>query len=204
MEALEEHKHIMKIINPDTPLHKNHLARPVARDAVGVFDHSGLLQCVGAIEGLNDIMAAKANQRIPVHFIFCEDIPDQGALNPFKESAEEQLPLLLQHLYQEDVRRKIEDDLGISLTALPLRSQIHLLRFLSDKDVFEWGRIKSIFRRNTEAQPELAISFFVCAEDKEYGNHIIELVEKIQTQPELIKLVFAAYDQILAQAYADA
>ncbi len=89
---------------------------------------------------------------------------------------------LIQQMNRPAIRQKIEGDLGISLADIPLRSQIHLLRFLADKDSVIFDRLRSVLQKHPTHSKNILLSFLACSEDQEMGNIILALA----AYPELL------------------
>ena len=81
---------------------------------------------------LESIVTTYNNATQKVNFTSYDNLLENNELNPFVKTPQEQTPLLLRHLHDPKMRQAIEGDLNINLLSLPLRSQIHLLRFLSN------------------------------------------------------------------------
>ncbi len=122
------------------------------------------------------------------------DIELDPNLNPFKGEDSEQLTLLLQSLHNPALRNFIETDLGISLAEIPLRSQIHLLRFLSGQNREGFDRLRNVLRAHPELTTKILNSFLACAEDMDYSEPILKLAEMLDT--ETTEAVFTKYNEI--------
>jgi len=128
------------------------------------------------------------------------DIELDPNLNPFRGENSEQLTLLLQSLHNPALRNFIEADLGINLAEIPLRSQIHLLRFLSGQNQEEFNVLRSVLQKDLPYKDEFLRSFLITAEDSCFGSSVIGLAEVLSDKPELGAEVFQTYDQYVAQA----
>ncbi len=102
-------------------------------------------------------------------------------LNPFKGEDSEQLTLLLQNLHNPALRNFIESDLGINLAEIPLRSQIHLLRFLSGQDLEGFNRLRIILQSHSDISNKILNSFLACAENVGYSESILTIAENFDT-----------------------
>jgi len=131
----------------------------------------------------------------PAHFESYQAIPHDQDLNPFAGSQEEQLALLLQHLHQPELRQQIEQDLGIDLTEIPLRSQIHLLRFLAGQNHEGFDRLRSTLQSHPEASNKILNSFLAVAEDMQYSESILKLSETLDQKT--ADAVFSKYLEIV-------
>jgi len=124
-------------------------------------------------------------------------IADNSDLSPFAGGETEQnLGLLLQHLHQPELRALIEKDLGISLTDIPLRSQIHFLRFLAGEDRAGFDRLKGVLQKHPEMGTKILNSFLACAEDIGQGKFILEIAENYD--PQTAAQIFDKYLEIAA------
>lgn len=114
-------------------------------------------------------------------------------LNPFAKTEERDLPLLLQHLHSPALRLRVENDLGIRLRDIPLRSQIHLLRFLADQDATGYNRLRDTLHTLPDAAPDIAHSFLAFAEHPELGNTVLATAELLRDDEKAAKKLFGAY-----------
>ena len=131
---------------------------------------------------------------VPVHFWPHESLTQNKELNPFVRTGDANLPLLLQHLHRPALRQKIEKDLGISLTGLPLRSQIHFLRFLAKQDREGFDRVRDIVRRCPNISNKILGSFLAAAEDLKHGETVLQLAESLDEKS--ADAVFSKYLEI--------
>lgn len=120
-------------------------------------------------------------------------------LNPFLGKGGEQLALLLQNLHNPTLRNFIEQDLNIELSTIPLRSQIHLLRFLAEQNQGEFNKLRNILQKKPTFKKEFLNSFLITAEDLRFGQTVIGLAETLSSYPEIGTKVFQTYDQYIAQ-----
>lgn len=134
---------------------------------------------------------------VPAHFESYNGIPYDQKLNPFTGSQEEQLALLLQHLHQPELRQQIEQDLAVDLTEIPLRSQIHLLRFLASQNHEGFDRLRSVLQSHPETSNKILNSFLAVAQDMQYSESILKLAETLDQKT--ADAVFSKYEEI-AQA----
>lgn len=148
---------------------------------------------VAYLEGVESSLSKKL---VPAHFESYNSIPQDHDLNPFAGSQDEQLALLLQHLHQPELRERIEQDLGINLTEIPLRSQIHLLRFLAAQNHQGFDRLRSTLQAHPEAGNKILNSFLAVAEDMQYSEAILKLAETLDEKT--ADAVFSKYEEIAA------
>jgi predicted GNAT family N-acyltransferase len=94
------------------------------------------------------------------------------------------------------LRTHIEDDLGISLREIPLRSQIHLLRFLAGQDKEGFGRLRVVLQKHPEISNKIVNSFLAVAEDIQYGESILKLAEGLDKHT--AEAVFSKYLEIVS------
>ena len=92
------------------------------------------------------------------------------------------------------LRREIEQQLEISLSDLPTRSQFHLLRYLSVSNKADFERLKSVLRAHPESSMNILYSFLAYAE----GESFVEPIFKIagEAPAEIVKVVFSKYREI--------
>ena len=160
----------------------------VASDAVGIFDNRGLPQKIARVD-----FEQLESKRTRVGFFSYDSISEDAFLNPYKKN-EPELSLLLKHLHQPELRSRIEKDLKIDLAEIPLRSQIHLLRFLSGQDAQGFTRLREVLRKHPKSSNEILNSFLANAEDEKYGEAILRLGENLR--PEAADEIFIKYDEI--------
>lgn len=128
-----------------------------------------------------------------------DQIENDQNLNPFNGEDREQLALLLQQLHNPALRSLLEQDLGINLTEIPLRSQIHLLRYLSDQNREGFDHLRNVLQRDLAFKNEFLRSFLITAEDSRFGSSIIELADSLSNRPGLGSKVFQTYDQYVGK-----
>lgn len=136
-----------------------------------------------------------------VNFTSYDNLLENKELNPFAKTTKEQTPLLLRHLHDPKMRQSIEKDLNINLLSLPLRSQIHLLRFLSNTNQKTFNRFKTIITANPSYKENFLKSFLVVSEDQAYGENLLTLAETIPSQESGEKL-FSAYTSFSDQVHS--
>lgn len=163
---------------------------PIASDAVGFYDHSLLPRYFGEVH-VNDLRGGKP---VWVHAQSYEGLPKDAKLNPFAGSQDENLPLLLQHLHQPRFREKIEGDLGISLNQIPLRSQIHFLRFLAGQDREGFDRLRGVISKHPNISNKILGSFLAVAENVKHGKTVLQLAESLDERS--ADAIFSKYLEI--------
>lgn len=137
-----------------------------------------------------------AKQLAPAHFESYSAIPQDTNLNPFAGKEEEDLALLLQRVHQPELRQKIEVDLQIDLRQIPLRSQIHLLRFLAGQDRAGFDRLRGVLQKYPENANRILNSFLAVAEDMHYSEAILKLAESLDQKT--ADAVYSKYLEIVA------
>lgn len=152
------------------------------------------------LEELNNKVSFEPHK---LHFASYESIPENTELNPFAHNGDEDIPLLLQHLHQPEMRARVEANLNIDFREIPLRSQIHLLKFLSEADSKTIERLSNILGGNPTYKTEFLKSFLVTAQDIEYGNQLLSLAEGVSNQ-ETAKQIFVGYENFTEKLYATA
>ncbi|HWQ59691.1 MAG TPA: hypothetical protein VN420_00895 [Candidatus Fimivivens sp.] len=131
----------------------------------------------------------------PVRYRNLSDIPD---MVPY--SSGEERPLLLQRLHEPAMLSHIGNDLGIDFLGLPIRAQIHLLTYVSDQEDSGFQRIRNDLKRHTPIADDLAYSFLATAESPEYGEAILSLAERLDT--ETLAPILRKYAEITKDADA--
>ncbi len=129
---------------------------------------------------------------IDAHFVPYENLQRDPDYNPYG-LPQRNLPLLFKHLHSPDITESINSRYGISISELPLRTQLHLLRFLADEgDKTTADKLKYTLSNHPEAKEDILRSFLVASEDTEYGHTILELAD-LCTSEEDTKLLFGSY-----------
>lgn len=131
----------------------------------------------------------------PVHFEAYEQISNNVYLNPFHRGKEKDFSLLLQHLHRPELREKVENDLRISFADIPLRSQIHLLRFLAEEERGGFDRMQAILQKRPELSTRILKSFLACAEDVSFARAILFIAE--QSDSEITQEILNKYSEIV-------
>jgi len=146
---------------------------------------------------LIEINSDLENKLTPTHFEKYNSIPNNKTLNPFVDKKEDnQFGLLLQHLHKPELKNKIEQDLQINLNEIPLRSQIHFLKFLSNSDGDKFNKLKIVLRGKTiEQNTNFLKSFLSMSGNNEMGDKILILGEKLPK--EIAREIFAKYGEII-------
>ena len=142
---------------------------------------------------VESLREAVERERTSVHFSRYEEIVSDKNLNPLGDGGS---ALLLQHLHRPVLREKIEDDLGISLSEIPLHSQIHLLRFLAENDRFEvFDDVREAALTESLDQQAFFVSFLSCSESLEYGEYVLRIAQEFSV--EQANEIFGKYSEIV-------
>jgi len=136
-------------------------------------------------------------QYYEVHFTRFEDIKNDDQINPFG-TAEQDLPLLLSTLYKPHMRKKIEEDLGISLRDLNSDAQINLLRFLASSNSDQFTKLIAVLNKTGVNRELVANTFLSCSEDMAYGQNILTIIERFS--PEQSTPILEKYNAIVSSA----
>jgi len=145
-------------------------------------------------EGIKKI-AKCSNNPEALNIIKIENIKNEEELNPFVDKVDDDFFQLIRYLHLPRIKYLIEEDLGIKLKEITLETQIHLLRFLEDKELDSFDRLKKILKNNPENKEYILKSFLACSEDKKLGNAILDLGEIEETDE-----IFDVYDYSLSNA----
>lgn len=146
------------------------------------------------LEGITNIHTQ--NVQI-VEFKPYASIPNDTSLNPFLNTEEKRFTLLLQHVHEGRIRKHIDEALGIKLNEISLRSQIHLLRFLAEKDRSVFERIQETLAKHTDAKLYILESFLAAAQDTSYSEAILTLASTLS--PEDTEKVFKKYTELTSE-----
>ena len=144
------------------------------------------------------------NSVASVHFENYEKLNSNEAINPYLNMDKESGTLLLQHLHRPGLTEKISKDIGIDIRQIPVRSQIHLLRFLAEAGKEDYGRIMAASRNAGEARDNFFETFLVVSEDMDYARNLMDLVRQLKEYPELVKKVFDSYISFVDISYSQA
>ncbi len=153
-----------------------------ASDAASIIDRDSLPHTIAWLDRAGRIQTSSYDQLV-----------ENTDINPFAGQADSEFALLLRHMHEPALRRDIENSLGIHLTDIPLRSQIHLLRFLADQDVTGYNRLRDTLHALSDAAPQIAQSFLAFAERPELGDTILHTAELLKESPKEAKALFGAY-----------
>ena len=164
---------------------KNSESIQIASDAVAELDQSGTPQRISRLSG--DMQTPRIVASDPL-------------INPFGDSHPSDTALVLQRLHSPQIKNLIEADLGISLTQISLRSQIHFLAFLAKQDTSGFDRLRSTLQKNKESASSILNSFLANAEGREYSETILSIAEK--AEPKGVEAIFKRYSGIVQAADA--
>jgi hypothetical protein len=162
----------------------------IASDHIALLDNAKTARYIGEYNP-EEVKDKYTPGQIAVQFETYGKTCKNPKINPFGTENDEDLPLLLQQLHRPGMRAYIEEDLGIKFKEIPLQVQIHLLRFMQDKDTETFDRFRSALQAHPEARSEIITTFLACAQNREYGNVILKLIETHPAQAERIFKQFA-------------
>jgi len=148
------------------------------------------------------IVAGSSYQPVRVAFKKFNTIPSSVELNPYRGDSHKEMALLLQHLHRPGLRSRIEGDLGISFNDMPLRSQIHLLRFLASADKKTFKRFSQIMKQADTWKYEFLDAFMTASDQPSFGNVLLSVAERIGSDRYLGKNLFHRISMI-TRASAD-
>jgi len=147
-----------------------------------------------------NLRQAQRAYMIPVHFEPVKNLSKDSQIMPFTGKESENLALLLQDIHRPSLRKKIEDDLDIQLSEVPLQSQVQFLRFLEGQDIKQYERLKQILHDSPQQKYELLKSFVVFAEDSTAGHHLLTLAERLKDSPAVATKVFGSCNDYVERA----
>jgi GNAT superfamily N-acetyltransferase len=145
-------------------------------------------------QGLSRLYDAEMSDRPVVDVQGLHEVATDQDLNPFKLPNKLEDRLLFQMLHQVETRAAIEADLGISLNEIPLREQIHFLRYLSGQDQQGFDRLRGALQKHPESANQMLRCFLANAEDVRYADRILDIAENLD--PAQAQLVFGKYLEI--------
>jgi hypothetical protein len=155
------------------------------------------------IKGLNikaeEIFKEQEGNVPDLDFVSYEDITKKYnyILNDTEENDE--TFLLLQHLYKPEIISRIEKKLEINKFEIPFNYQLHLLKFLTDKNETEVDKVKEFLNGsiNSKEKTNRIKSFLAMESGEKMGESIFKISEK--AEPEFSEKVFEKYANITDQ-----
>ncbi|NTW30019.1 MAG: hypothetical protein HGB34_00135 [Candidatus Moranbacteria bacterium] len=105
-----------------------------------------------------------------------ETLLSRPELTPFRKPNADDIKLL-QNLHAPEGA----DLLGMDFTRLPLRAQIHFLSFRGKEQTADAERFRLALGKHEDIADDLAYSFLATAESSEYGETILSLAERLDT-----------------------
>ncbi|NTW29744.1 MAG: hypothetical protein HGA33_00515 [Candidatus Moranbacteria bacterium] len=121
--------------------------------------------------------AEEAEAFIKTHLNSYEKIQKDPTLDPFGVIDPESLRLI-QALHSPNAK----DLLGMDFSKLPLRAQIHFLSFRGKEKTSDAERFRLALGKHEDISDDLAYSFLATAESPEYGETILSLAERLDTE----------------------
>lgn len=121
--------------------------------------------------------AEEAGAFIKTHLNSYEKIQKDPTLDPFGAIDPESLRLI-QALHSPDAK----DFLGMDFSKLPLRAQIHFLSFRGKEKTSDAERFRLALGKHEDIADDLAYSFLATSEGPEYGETILSLAERFDTE----------------------
>ncbi|MCR4279021.1 MAG: GNAT family N-acetyltransferase [bacterium] len=130
----EEDAFLRARIRPDANSYIETRMALVARDAVGMFDFSGIPQSIAEYRKV-DVQVLRPEEALQeLYFELFEDYVGDATLKGKSTKHGVNAVELLQQLYMPRMRFFLEENMGVPLNTLSLREQIQLLLFLVDTD----------------------------------------------------------------------
>lgn len=134
-----------------------------------------------------------------VSFTSMDEVLSSSEVNPFTQITYDDDFLLAQTLRPE-VRKILQEELGVQLSELTFMSQVHLFRFLSTVDDVLYQRLQSVLRTRSAYAKEILEAFVGCAEDVLFGEQVLALCEQ-STDLELASVLHVYTDVLAATAH---
>ncbi len=194
----EAYPDLTQQLETDAPTGHQGRVQRIAQNAIGVFDHSDILRFWGKVDP--GVFSEKHPQT--VHVQPAESLETDTELNPFAETREEEASLLLQHLHRPALRQKIEQNVRISFSELPLRSQVYFLKYLAGSKHEGFSRMKDALASHPAAKNEIAQSFLSIEQDSAMGNTVLAIAERLDDAD--AKKLFSRYATMSQDARAKA
>lgn len=100
-----------------------------------------------------------------------------SAENPFNQDDTTDLTIMMQELHNPYLRQKIEEALGISLSEIPLRTQMFLLHFLLNEPMETLKELKLVLgnAHSDDLKNNILYSFLLCYKNPQYAKCILWL-----------------------------
>lgn len=195
----------------------------IASDAAGLVDNSQRLSVIAPLQNVPTKTASDGHalgnaQRMKLAKWMREHVEpetmkdittilEEQNMLPFDGSYEETAELLA-HLHDLTIYWHLRKDAGIDIHNLPLRTQVHLLRYLATQKSERLAQLKEELERKPQMRQALLSSFLACAEDETMGDIILNF-----SYAEECNMVLLAYQRFartaeqtaeeLARSYAD-
>ena len=110
-------------------------------------------------------------------------------INPYqKEESKEDTLFLADYILNPEVHAYFKKTLNINLNEIPLRSQIHFLRFLAKQEKVFLQRLTDALHKHEDQETNILSTFLACAENEAFGEKILALIKNLQTS-DLIKIL---------------
>lgn len=153
----------------------------------------------GLQKEINKIDAEAKEKMTEAEFIPYDEMAEKYDKGFFRHMDPEETELLLEHLHRPKMREYVESKLGIDLKEIPLRYQVYLLEFLSNKPEEEVGNIEKFLgqAKDQDAKINRIKSFLSLESGEELGKDILNIGEKLD--PESADAIFAKYSEIASQ-----
>ncbi|NTW15378.1 MAG: hypothetical protein HGA38_03335 [Candidatus Moranbacteria bacterium] len=136
------------------------------------FRSETLATLSGKMEG-----AKKSGELIEAELISYDAFENNPDLNPFGNIDSESIRMI-RNLHAPDAK----DFLGMDYSKLPLRAQIYFLSFRGKERASDAERFRLALDRHKTVADDLAYSFLATAESPEYGETILSLAERLDTE----------------------
>lgn len=150
------------------------------------------------VRATNHLLAIASEKLQKIDFRPFSAITQDSDMIPFGSDSPKTLAILLEQMQRPSLRRSAEQSLGIKLNDIPLRSQIHLLRFLSSQNEETFSRLASVLQKPETNKKLILESFLANAEDEKYALAIVSLAEQVPSNS--LETVLNKYREIVEVA----
>jgi hypothetical protein len=178
----------------DRPLERGDKVRPIAKGAYGIFDHSNVLR----FYGIDANHEPGQNRKHELAMQPVDSLTSDTQINPFSRGDLKNIPLLMEHLHRPVIRDRLENDLGLNLKGLTLRSQMYFLKYLSGQDQAGFTRLRAVLHKQPSARQAIAESFLATEQDEAMSEKILALGEV--ASPDDARKIFSLYGALAEQA----
>jgi hypothetical protein len=132
-------------------------------------------------EVLRQIYTREEARLIPTTTVEIDSLTSRPELCPFSIDEADLVIPTLQQLTRPLLRLRLEKDLGITLNDVPIRSQLHLMRYCATLHSAAWNSLCSLVREDPVYGHRFLSSFISYAQDRESSQALIAIASNLDT-----------------------